>query len=94
MGLTKAYIETSLVYGTVFSQALLTFSISYLTENSPIPEAAVYTHLFANLILPPQPPNFGGRADSFSGLIPFLSLFNRLWGKQSKVFLKIFRYLF
>ena len=56
MGLTKAYIETSLVYGTVFSQALLTFSISYLTENSPIPEAAVYTHLFANLILPPPAP--------------------------------------
>jgi hypothetical protein len=37
---------------------------------------------------------FYPRADSFSGLIPFLSLFNRLWGKQSKVFLKIFRYLF
>jgi hypothetical protein len=39
-------------------------------------------------------PKHGSRADSFSGLIPFLSLFNRLWGKQSKVFLKIFRYLF
>jgi hypothetical protein len=37
---------------------------------------------------------FYPRADSFSGLIPFLSLFNRLWGKQSKVFFKIFRYLF
>jgi len=39
-------------------------------------------------------PHGGGRAVSFSDLISFCYVFNRLWGKQSKVFLKFFRYLF